>query len=216
METQFAVPDNRRSLMQSFLALPADTRERVVGFFLGSSSDYDDFFPESEIEQDELFEICEMLVELAVFADFMGEEACLEALALDASRLVGVELEAKEIFDVFSRVATSQGLELSKRATRASWSYQAVAKSTSVFTDIRPVFTDKAMDLEMLGFLVKHHLRISYTSNGKPVEMYVAFDTEQLYTLSKAIDRAIEKTEIIGESIQTDVPWINMVGDSEK
>jgi hypothetical protein len=86
-----------------------------------------------------------------------------------------------------------QAFELSARAFAIQHEYEKVLRSVRIVSDIRPVFTPSATDVE--GLMIVHNLKISYTDSGHYKEAVFAMDDEDVVMLKRALERAETKTK---------------------
>ncbi len=113
------------------------------------------------------------------------------------------EYQEKEISTLLSNVE----LVVSSRVLRASikaWALlsdeERIYLNGRVLTDVRPVFGDDDCNT-LLASVVLHTLKIATQVDGRPKNIHVALDTDDLVDLRRAIDRALDKAKVLGEQL---------------
>jgi len=110
-----------------------------------------------------------------------------DSLELDeelASRMRSALDNLSQFSDLVVFQRTSKAIEL-------SYDCDNLLQRTRIMTDVRPLFTDDANDID--GAVVSHTLRISYDSAGNDREMSLALDESDLRKLISDCERALMK-----------------------
>lgn len=76
--------------------------------------------------------------------------------------------------------------------------------SSRILTDIRPVFDDDVLNAT-LACLVTHTLKLSIRVDGRPQNIFVAADSEDLIQLRETIDRALDKGKTLADVIRSSI-----------
>ncbi len=82
-------------------------------------------------------------------------------------------------------------LRLASSAIDLSFEYTNLWMEARILTDIRPVFTEDATEIE--GAVVSHAFRLRYSSMEGPHELNIAMDEGDIIQLIEQCDRAIRK-----------------------
>ena len=106
------------------------------------------------------------------------------ALPTDKRAILAERLKALLDIEVF---------RLSARAFAIQHEYEKVLRSARIVSDIRPVFTDSATDME--GLMIVHNLKLSYMDSGHYKEAVFAMDDEDVAMLKRVLERAETKSK---------------------
>lgn len=87
------------------------------------------------------------------------------------------------------------------KAYDISSEHENVFHTARILTDVRPVFEDEPSS-GVVGAIIVHTLNLTYFRKGGDEEVYVALDDDDLILLEKAISRAREKGEVLGNFIK--------------
>ena len=107
----------------------------------------------------------------------------------------------KQIFE------SSKSLKLTLKANRLLSEDYAVYSSSSIITDIRLVFDDDLAEKDRNGVIV-HRLNIEYISPSDSNSLFVSMTNDDLKELKAAIDRALQKEEVIIKDYNSTIHFI--------
>lgn len=144
------------------------------------------------------------ILSLATFA----RERKIESLSVVESMIAGVRQSSLGT-DVQERLATLSGLltrlldnesvVLTAKALSISFDYDNVLSGSSVFTDVRPIFSSTRNEIE--GALISYALRLKYSSAGRRAELSLALDSKDVQTLIDDLQQAQHKSSVAKKTI---------------
>jgi hypothetical protein len=92
------------------------------------------------------------------------------------------------------QLVTSKPLEQFAKALDLRNAYERILLSSRVVSDIRPVFDDDEIREDIEAAMVNHTLQLKVrVGDREPEDLHVAVDIDDLKSLRKHIDRALEK-----------------------
>ena len=98
---------------------------------------------------------------------------------------------------------------ISAKARRLSHSYERILVNAEIITDLRPVFTNKGD--KILEMVVQHKLVITQHDNlHRDLDLHFVMDASDIITLKTACERAIQKAQVLKDSLAT-LPWVTEV-----
>lgn len=93
-------------------------------------------------------------------------------------------------------------LSVASKARLLSLRYERIFHDAQIVTDIRPVFKPEVAD-GLSGAVIVHTLRITYHTDNELQDAYITVDDEDLRFIRQIIERAIAKTTVLKELLQT-------------
>lgn len=141
--------------------------------------------------------VAEVFVSLAGVMDTFGMSPAEIGDAVGASEDLELTDSLREILS--ERIKDSLELPSARIAARAAvavTSYERTFYSARILTDLRPIFANDATD-PPLAATVSHALRIDYAKTANPKSIYLTLDEDDLKTLEKQVQRALEKTQTL-------------------
>lgn len=127
-----------------------------------------------------------------------GSELSLDDFVLDVAKSVARRKDKPREFDEdgfakrLALLLSVEALAVSARAAEIQHNYERVFASSRIISDIRSVFGTS--NVEPVGAMIVHNLKITYFEEGRIREAFFAMDNADLAGLQEAIDRASQKT----------------------
>lgn len=94
---------------------------------------------------------------------------------------------------ILERIAKSPVIALTARSIDLAYDCDNILQRSRVLTDVRPIFSDDANDID--GAIVAHTLRLRYDSAGQDHELSLAMDVSDLRQLILQCERALLKDQ---------------------
>ena len=130
------------------------------------------------------------------FADGVAEAAARSGLG-------GLALEDHEAIDSFAQFVLAlmerePVLGVAAKVASLLYDHKNNYRDARVLTDFRPLFDDAKQPTHLQGGVIFHTLRLDMMSpSGEDSCLYVALDTTDLLSLRSALDRAINKDQLL-------------------
>lgn len=116
--------------------------------------------------------------------------------------------------EFFRRLLVSPAVKTIGKATDLAGEYERTAHTVRVVAELVPVFDEP--DNEPVGAVLMHRLRLTYWKNAKVEEIDIAFDSDQLKELGKAVARAEAKARSLEQMlVRIDLPSFQMSAAEE-
>jgi hypothetical protein len=136
-----------------------------------------------------------LMRELAVSVDEMLQ-ILREAIRLGEQQWSNDELDRwdqrqsvlRDLLNLGIVIGTAKALEL-------AYEHSRLLQKARIFTDVRPVFTDDATDVQ--GAVVSHTLRVRYSDLRVDHIVEFALDERDIRAIAKECERALKKSETI-------------------
>lgn len=127
-------------------------------------------------------------------------QACKEA---DLPNVEDLENRLIKIFQA------SRNLKLTSKAIELLKENDNVYIDSRVLSDIRMVFDDNLNHDDRCA-MVMHNLKLTYQTSNEEKEFYISLDHADLIKLKQTIERAIEKDDILRNTVTKDITFINI------
>lgn len=88
-------------------------------------------------------------------------------------------------------LAESKSIRIVRQSIDLSYDYANLLRGFRVLTDIRPLFSNDAKNIE--AAVISHTLRLSYDNAGSEQEVSIAIDEKDIETIVEQCKRALEK-----------------------
>jgi len=122
---------------------------------------------------------------------------------IDEGQLPTVRARLGKVLSVESLVSLGKAINLQRAGER-------IYCDSRIISDIRPVF-GKDIEVEPVGAVVIHTLKVGYHEGDKHKEFFIILDDEDLVSLREDVDRAISKSNALGRLlIRADVPKLGI------
>lgn len=120
----------------------------------------------------------------------------LVAMLMTAMQMTGgnvalSESEKPAFAEKLTRLLSISSIERSGKIEQLKADHQNIFEDAKILTDLRPVF-DKPGE-KPVGAIIAHTLKIVTHDSGEHKELYVSLDSEDILTLKRTAERALEK-----------------------
>ncbi len=137
--------------------------------------------------------------------------------SLEESQLANEALpdEISALVALIRRVFSLSEIRKTGRAIELSYDFASLLQSTRILTDVRPLFSDNAKEID--GTVIAHTLRVRYESGNQENELSLAVDENDLRRLIEQCERSLEKAKTVQREIcaRLNLPTINSDGPNE-
>jgi len=115
---------------------------------------------------------------------------------------------------ILTLAAADHPAVISIKAARLAHEHERIFLSAEILTDVRPVYTTKGD--QILEMIIQHKLVLTqHGSDHENTNIHFAMDAADVINLKKACDRAIQKAQVLKDSLGT-LPWVTEVlGEDE-
>ena len=122
----------------------------------------------------------------------MAQTNVVDAVATD---VVGKKWIAQESRDCFvarlSELLGMRAVAISSKAFSLAVADNSPFDDIRIISDVRPIFSEEASQLDFSGALIVHHMVIGVSGQGD--DLFCTLTTADLLKVKKAVDRALEK-----------------------
>jgi hypothetical protein len=130
----------------------------------------------------------------------------LVAMLMTAMQMTGgnvalSEPEKPAFAEKLTQLLSIGRIERSGKIEQLKTDYQNILEDAKILTDLRPVF-DKPGD-RPVGFIVTHTLKIVTHESGEHKELFFALDRDDVLTLKRTAERALEKMASLQDFIKS-------------
>jgi hypothetical protein len=113
------------------------------------------------------------------------------------------------LLSVLALLDADHPVVISEKARRLGHLHEKIFVNAEVITDVRPIFTIKGD--RILDMVVQHKLIITQHDNlHRDSDVHFVMDAHDIITLRTACERAIQKAQVLKESL-ADLPWVTEV-----
>jgi hypothetical protein len=118
------------------------------------------------------------------------------------------------ILSILTLVGSDHPAMISEKARSLSHLYERSLVGAEIITDIRPVYTIKGD--KILDMVIQHKLVITQHDNlHRDSDVHFVMDASDIIKLRTACERAIQKAQVLKDSL-ANLPWVTEVlGDAE-
>ena len=113
--------------------------------------------------------------------------------SLATSDELGDRSELTSGFETLRKLVSVTAVQLATKAIDVSYDCDNLLRRSRILTDVRPIFSDDAADID--GAIVAHTLRLRYDSAGNDNELSLAMDATDLRKLILQCERALLKEQ---------------------
>ena len=99
------------------------------------------------------------------------------------------------------RVLGITELSIGHKAACLMVEHEKVFSVARIMSDVRPVFDENFDGIKFPAILINHNLKLEYWESGELKEFYLSLDSEDLRTLSEAVQRAERKSKMIRQLV---------------
>ena len=217
---RIAIPERHEEGFQLFIALEDNQREELISIFenlpIGATPQKASNAISQKLDLSENSAIEMSLTLFSIFSafdrlDFSVEELVGEFIKAIKESKTLKELEISENFEnQLFRLIDISNLTLTSKAIDLLTERGRILLSTRIISDVRPVFSGKD-DLEIVGNLIIHNLKVAYKDNSNLKELFLALDSKDLSELKEQIIRTEKKEEKLRNTIlPLDIPIIDL------
>lgn len=134
-------------------------------------------------------------IPLAKFLNLFLSDENLEGKEIEQSQVPLLEKRLSQLLTIPSISATGKAMVILT-------GHEHAFLSSRIFTDIRTIFGDDDA-LEPTAAVLIHMLRIRYMTSSETKEFFLALDNSDIQKLRASLDRAIQKSKVLQQSLNT-------------
>jgi electron transfer flavoprotein alpha subunit len=142
---------------------------------------------------------------VAAITEEMAKEASTEK---DKEDLLKWKKAESKIVEVIKSITPEHALLATEKAGRVLFAHQSLLTEAKLYTDIRPVFNDRADSI--VQSVVTHVLALEYESGDAERQLLITLDASDVSALKRACQRAEQKAAVIKQAFK-DMPWPTFV-----
>jgi hypothetical protein len=201
---ELTIPDEHRGPLAKIAKLPPATVDNLEGALnrtpptRGAKAIAAEIAPQLDPKCVDLERILETLMTLASVqasndvpvAQFV-KDVCVAMRHPDGGKGL-TDSQGQALKANLQRLLSTRCVAVASKAADLQYEHEHVFGGARILTDVRPVFGEKASDIE--GTVTTHILKIRYFDESGSREIYFGLDNDDLGSLRKVLDRAEEKT----------------------
>ena len=188
-------PSDRRAFFEALSHAPPALRPQVLAKNMGEVDGFDrDFATEA---------VFVMYTVHAILDYYERDSAALGkelTQAVNSNDLENVVAEST-VIEFVEEVRSLRSLRVSAKALRLLNQQQKAFVTSSILSDVRPVF-DVDGEVKDTGYaVVVHQMKIEFRESDELQQVFFAMDLDDLRSLSKSIERALKKHEYLIDTL---------------